>query len=47
MVNGARYLVHTLVSGDDAQGGARVEVVQAETQEAAAAQLIHQQSLAL
>lgn len=47
VVNGSCYLVHTLLSGDGAQGGARVEVVEVESQEAAAAQLVHQQSLAL
>ena len=47
VVNGSCYLVHTLLSGDGAQGGARVEVVEVEAQEAAAAELIHQQGLAL
>lgn len=47
VVDGARYLVHTLLSGDGAQRGAGVEVVEVEAQEAAAAELIHQQGLAL
>lgn len=47
VINGSCYLVHTLLSGDGAQGGAGVEVVEAEAQEAAAAELIHQQGLAL
>lgn len=47
VVNGPCYLVHTLLRGDGAQGRAGVEVVQAEAQEAAAAELIHQQGLAL
>lgn len=47
VVNGSCYLVHTLLNGDGAQGGARVEVVEVEAQEAAAAELIHQQGLAL
>lgn len=47
LVNGPCDLVHTLLSGDGAQGRARVEVVEAEAQEAAAAELIHQQGPAL
>lgn len=46
-VNGACYLLHTLLGGDGAQGGTRVEVVEVEAQQAAAAELIHQQGLAL
>lgn len=47
MVNGSCYLVHTLLCGDGAQGGSRMDVVEVETQEAAAAELIHQKGLAL
>ena len=47
VVNGSCYLLRTLLSGYGAQGGARVEVVEVETQEAAAAELIQQQGLAL
>lgn len=47
LVNGSCYLVHTLLCGDGAQGGSRMDVVEVETQEAAAAELIHQQGLAL
>lgn len=47
MINSSCYLRHTLLSGDGAQGGTRVEVVEVEAQEAAAAELIHQQGLAL
>lgn len=47
MVDGSCYLLHTLPSGDQAQGRARVEVVEGEAQEVAAAQLIHQQGLTL
>lgn len=47
VVNGSCYLVHTLLCGDGAQGRAGVEVVEVEAQEAAAAELIHQQGLAL
>ena len=43
VVNGPRYLFHTLLSGDGAQRGAGVEVVEVEAQEAAAAELVHQQ----
>lgn len=47
MVDGSCHLSQTLLSGDQAQGGAWVEVVEGEAQEAAAAQLIHQQGLTL
>lgn len=47
IIDGARNLVHTLLSGDGTQGGAGVEVIEAETQQVAAAELVHQQDLAL
>lgn len=47
VVNGSCYLVRTLLRGDGAQGRAGVEVVEVEAQEAAAAELINQQGLAL
>lgn len=47
MVDGSCYLFQTLLSGDQAQGRTRVEVVEVEAQEAAAAQLVHQQDLTL
>lgn len=47
MVNGCSYLIHTLLCGDGAQGGAGVEIVEAEAQDAAAAEFIYQQGLAL
>lgn len=47
MVNSSCYLFHTLLSGDGAQGGARVEIVEVKAQETAAAEFIHQQGLAL
>lgn len=47
MVNGSCYLFHALLSGDGAQGGARVEVVEVKAQKAAATEFIHQQGLAL
>lgn len=47
IIDGACNLVHTLLSGDGTQGGAGVEVIEAETQEVAAAELIHQHGLAL
>lgn len=47
MVDGSCNLVHTLLSGDDAQGGAGVKIVEVEAQEGAAVEFIHQQGLAL
>ena len=47
VVDGPSYPLDTLIGGDGAQGGARVEVVEAEAQGPAAAQLIHQHGLAL
>lgn len=47
VVDGSCYLFHTLLSGDQAQGRTWVEVVERETQEAAAAQFIHQHGLTL
>lgn len=47
VVDGSRYLLRTLLNADQAQGGTRVEVVEAEAQEAAAAQLVHQQGQTL
>lgn len=47
IVNGSCYLVHALLGGDGAQGGSRMDVVEVESQEAAAAELIHQKGLAL
>lgn len=47
VVDGSCYVFHTLLSGDQAQGGTRVEVVEREAQEAAAAHFIHQQGLTL
>lgn len=47
VVDGSCYVFHTLLWGDQAQGGTRVEVVEREAQEAAAAHFIHQQGLTL
>lgn len=47
MVDGSCDVFHTLLSCDQAQGGTRVEVVEREAQEAAAAHFIHQQGLTL
>lgn len=47
VVDGSCDVFHTLLSGDQTQGGTRVEVVEREAQEAAAAHFIHQQGLTL
>lgn len=47
VVDGSCDVFHTLLSGDQTQGGTRVEVVEREAQKAAAAHFIHQQGLTL
>ena len=47
VVDGPSYPLDALIGGDGAQGGAGVEVVEAEAQSPAAAQLIHKHGLAL
>lgn len=46
-VNSPCYLLTTLIGGDGAQRRSRVEVEEAETQQAASVEFIHQQLLAL
>lgn len=47
VVNGPCYLFTTLLGGDGAQRGAGMEVEEVKTQQAASAEFIHQQVLAL